>query len=156
MPLVVDTFKAGSIDVTQSITLNGQPISVGDGWITETINVSSAEILNLGGPGGSIELLPVPGENKYYTWYGVVEFFPGSNAYSVSGDLEINMDKSSYIVDVDLESENINMATFNMFLESKGSFELNKNVELGYAGPSAITSGDGTLKVKITYKINEI
>jgi hypothetical protein len=153
MPLVVDTFKAGTIEATQSITINGQTIG-GDGWITETIEVSSAEILNLGSQ--DVELLPAPGENKYYTWYGVLEFFPGSNTYSVSGPLLIKMDKSNYTVDVDLESENINIATFNVFLDGTGSFELNKNVTLDYAGVSAITSGDGTLKVKITYKINEI
>ena len=66
------------------------------------------------------------------------------------------MDKSSYTVDVDLESENINIATFNVFLDGKGSFELNKNVTLDYKGVSAIKSGNGTLKAKITYKINKI
>jgi hypothetical protein len=36
------------------------------------------------------------------------------------------------------------------------SVSTNDNVTLGYTGFSAITSGDGTLKIKITYKINEI
>jgi hypothetical protein len=155
MPLVVDTFKAGTIDATQSITINGQPITGGDGWITETIEVSSTEILNLGSQ--DVELLPAPGENKYYTWYGVVEFFPGLNFYSGAGTLDINMGTAgqSFASGI-LESEEIVINVFNLFSAEPKDFSTNDNVTLGYTGLSAITSGDGTLKIKITYKINEI
>jgi hypothetical protein len=158
MPLITRQGKGSKLTIAE---MDGNLIYLEDlantgGFETITIDISSSEILGLGGLGGSIELLPAPGGNKYYTWYGVLEFFPGSNTYSVSGPLVIKMDKSTYTVDVDLESPAINIATCNMFLDGKGSFTLNKNVTLDYTGVSAITGGNGTLKVKITYKINEI
>ena len=158
MPLVVDTFKAGTIDVTQSITINGQPVG-GDGWITETIEVSSAEILALGDTKtpNPLELLPAPGENKYYTWYGVVEFFPGLIPYKTSGSLSIRMDKTQFGLPSDLLTQlSIVVTPFNLFLGNEDYFVVNKNITLSYSGLSSITDGDGTLKIKITYKINEI
>jgi hypothetical protein len=55
-----------------------------------------------------------------------------------------------------LESEEILINVFNLFSAEPKDFSTNDNVTLGYTGLSAITSGDGTLKIKITYKINEI
>jgi hypothetical protein len=43
MPLVVDTFKAGTIEATQSITINGQPITPGGGGLE---NITYSELYN--------------------------------------------------------------------------------------------------------------
>jgi hypothetical protein len=45
MPYVIDTIKTGSIDVTQSITINGQPISTGS---SQTYKVYSALLTQSG------------------------------------------------------------------------------------------------------------
>lgn len=125
------------------------------GYTYLEIDLSSTDILNLNAEG--IALLPQPGENKYYTWYGTVEFFPGTTSYSVSGPLNIIMDKVSYAIDGSLLTELVTAINpFSIFLDGVGFFQPNTEVRLIYAGVSAITKGNGTLKIKLNYKINQI
>lgn len=126
--------------------------------LTAIVDISSAEILNLGGV--PVELLPDPGLQKYYNILNIVlEYLPGSVGYVMSGLKPIRF-QGCYYAEVSykiitsikeqyaLVNSSIQNNSFNYFsLTNPGT----KPLQLFTADTPLL--GDGTLRVIISYEL---
>jgi hypothetical protein len=136
-------------------------------YITTAITLTSLDILSLGTP---FELLPTPGVNNYYIVDRVVmEYSYGTSAYTFSVSQAFYLDGcfDSYIDKTILTSSANTVCVIsgnlrNTYQVGVGSGStlvktnkdvLNSNLLIGTQNGDNPTSGDGTLKIKITYKI---
>lgn len=114
------------------------------------IDISSAEILNLGT--NPIELLPAPGVGKYYEHVISLEYTYNTSTYTPLR-LEIVCGGVVAVTDGGFLGALENRATVISNSNIGESISLNTNVILRGEGSSNPTNGDGTLKVKIWYRI---
>ena len=148
---------------TEEMDNNFETLASGSSTATTTIvTMDSGSILNMGS--SPIELLPAPGAGKYYDIDKIVlEYIHNGIAYStaanlwIGGQKYITIDKklittaqNQYLI-IDTPNEFIDTTTLND-LERQGiSGEFNLKLELTTYDYSNPTSGDGTMRVIITY-----
>lgn len=158
------------VDVTEkkSTSLNDKT-----GWFygpdyeyTE-VSVTNAEILAMGST--PVSILPAPGANSYYEYYGVLESVYDTTAYTLAADLVGVLRENSY--SGGLMAPGVITQSANAFAEfaSNGPLdpttsaavdyygayrgELNEGVVLTTLNGTDPTLGDGTILVKIWYKV---
>jgi hypothetical protein len=147
--------------ITGDLTISGNLVVSGtsNDWQSITINISSSQILNL--KSQPIELLPPPGDNKYYIWEGNIEYTYGTIGYKlVSGYLLISNstpnNKRGSNIDGNLIRESVNqIASFSSYTDKDDS-NVGVPLNVGVSISSTIenpTNGDGTLKIKLNYKV---
>jgi hypothetical protein len=165
-----DTLLQGLTANTISATTlygDGSNLTNINNFVTTAITLSSIQILSLG---GTVQLLPPPGLNKYYVidnvimeyTYGTIPYvFPSSLAFYLDGCFD------SYIDRTLLTSSSNTVCTIsgnlrNTYQVGSGSGSvlvrtnrdvLNSNLIIGTQNNDNPTSGNGTLRIKITYKI---
>ncbi len=144
----------------------------GDGYTYKEIDISSNELINPSllpnGSKGIIVLPELPNEGEYYEWKMNVEFTPGSTAYD-GGPLASNIISvtGSWAV---YPSLSIGDLIFNQLtvwqLNSGTSAQFTQSILGEPANPSGFPNylcmlwndgtfliGDGTMKVKVWYKV---
>lgn len=114
------------------------------------VDINSAEILDIGTT--PIELLPAPGVGKYYEHVISLEYTYNTSTYTPLR-LEIVCGGVVAITDGGFLGALENRATVISNSNIGESISLNTNVILRGEGSSNPTNGDGTLKVKIWYRI---
>lgn len=139
----------------------------GSEYTEKIVNISSSEILTLGTP---IELLSAPGANKYYVIDRIqMEYTFGTLAYVFPTSLTFYLDGcfDSYIDKTLLTSATDSVCVISGNLRNtltvgsgSGSVQvktnkdvLNANLIIGTPNGDNPTTGDGTLRIKIYYKI---
>ena len=133
----------------------------------EEIPINSAQILSLG---SSIQLLPNSGINKYYiidqvaieyTFNGIAYVFPSSQTFYLDGAFDSYIDKAILTSNTDTVatiSGNLRN-TYNVGTGSGATFVktnkdvLNTNLIMGMQNNDNPINGNGTLLVKIWYRI---
>lgn len=131
------------------------------------IPLSSAEIKLLG---GSLQLLPTPGANKYYiieqiameyTFNTLAYIFPTSSTFYLDGCFDSYIDKTFLTSSTDTVAT-ISGNLRNTYSVGTGSGTtlvktnkdvLNANLIIGTQNNDNPTTGDGTMLIKIWYKI---
>jgi hypothetical protein len=132
-------------------------------WTEVVINVSSAQILEMGKT--PIQLLPNAGLNKYYVFEGVLEFTAGDIQYNFSPELlfciyynaSFNKAGSHFITDI-LQSKYNSVTPFSSIpnVGSNGyqnGIFLNSSVLLSTQKNNNPTSGTGTIRIVLRYKV---
>jgi len=133
------------------------PIGGGSGYTETIVNISSAQILAMGTT--PIELLPVAGANAYYDIDKIVlEYNYNTTAYANAPQPMPSMGNFYAEIVVDfLTSTNNDVVIINDFGRTPtGSYEryiINQSLTLGDYNSANPTLGDGTLRVKMYYKI---
>lgn len=140
----------------------------GDGYTYTEINISSAELINPPSipPGyaytDGIVLLPITGPTQYYEWKLNIEFIPGSTAYNNPSPMPLFNNQNQWEIKTTVISANVPAV---WLLDSRtpiinaGSGDANPgdyvedNQLILTWGPGLFTGGDGTLKVKLWYKL---
>lgn len=133
----------------------------GDGYTYTEINISSAELINPGvipvGSGTGKELLPPCAANQYYEWKFNMEFLPGATAYTSAGSLPI---LPSYIGNIPIITSEVSSndpLIFPVGNRMGTNYDI-YNIKTGdglylQITPGDWTDGDGTMKVKLWYKV---
>lgn len=154
-----DIVLSGSFTLTGSFNWNGSstPSSLYPGYIYQETNVTSAEILTIGT--SPILILPVLTGNKYYDTITSIEYTFGTAAYTGSINptnpirLEISSSGLDYSNPIYITT---NTSSFQVAFD-KVSFDLNTcfndGIILTSLTSDSYTTGDGTIKVKVWYKI---
>lgn len=138
----------------------------GSGYTYTEVVVTDTEIKTMGS--SPVTLLAAPGANKYYEYYGFIEYTAGATAYTFANDNIIIGDDDTYAGDY------IALNLINSTIDHTAGFNsFAKGQELGYAGGPHVgypvkinkalklftynatdpTLGDGTFLVKIWYKV---
>lgn len=154
-----DIVLSGSFTLTGSFNWNGSstPSSLYPGYIYQETNVTSAEILTIGT--SPILILPVLTGNKYYDTITSIEYTFGTAAYTGSINptnpirLEISSSGLDYSNPIYITT---NTSSFQVAFD-KVPFDLNTcfndGIILTSLTSDSYTTGDGTIKVKVWYKI---
>ena len=160
--LNIGTVGGGTSVNNLGIDINGNVVS--DGYIE--VNITSAQILTLGST--PVSILSTPGANKYYEYYGEAEYTHVSTAYTLANDLLGVLGENTYSGGL-IHPGLINSARnqVSQFTSSGpvdgttsgdeyyGSFakQPNEGVVLATLNGTEPTLGDGTILVKIWYKV---
>ena len=142
------------------------------GYEIAIVNISSAQILNMGSVG--VELLPAPGEGMYYDVEKIMLEISGTVNYTVNSDAYLyvydNIFSASYASDIlggyaNLDEQKViskmisSPATISADnVPRLSGLTTNRPLTLEYysdGGPTNPTGGNGTMRVKIYYKIVE-
>jgi hypothetical protein len=130
------------------------------------VNITSEQILSMGT--SPIELLPAPGEGKYYDCRVVLEYTFNNVDYSVTDDIMIGFDGygAVQLIRYLLDGFNVNtVAIWNgagtaiersiayASFYTAYSMQVNKSVVFTTLDATNPTNGDGTVKAKIWYTI---
>jgi len=126
-------------------------------YIYTEVTASSAEILALNTT--PVELLGSPGANSYYDWKIIMELTHNGADYSTAGLPRIQSGGDAIMVPMSAFTTRENCATMlssdgtvnNSGTAPAGGIKLNQPITLDTA--TTITSGNGTMLVKIWYKI---
>lgn len=137
----------------------------GDGYTYKEVNISSAELIN---PPlfpqtstNGILLLPIT-SNSYYKWNLVVEFLPGSTPYNIVAASPYIFDNIlSYAqMDTTAISSNTPLAwqySSEVTVDTVTTIKPNNESDINYLffewPVGGFTGGNGTMKVKIWYKV---
>ena len=133
---------------------------------TKIVNITSSQILNMGS--SPIELLVAPGGNNYYDIQKIIiEYSFGTNSYEFTSSATFYLDGAfdSYIDKTLITSASNSVCTISGNLRNtltvgsgSGSVQvktnkdvLNSNLLMGTPNGDNPTSGDGTIRVIITY-----
>ena len=158
MPLITRQQKGSKLTIPEMdgnlLYLEGLAQSAGYTYLE--IEISSAEILNSNT--SPVTLLPQPGANKYYVWNGTFEFTYGTIQYSHSGDLYVGASslKQGQAISSTMITQPKNLAVSFSSSGYSGSASiiggLNESI-IYKSNTSDPKFGDGTIKIKIYYKI---
>lgn len=134
------------------------------GYTEKIVDISSVQILTLGSV--PVELLPAPGENKYYNidkivlefTYGTVPYSDPDNPLRIAGNgLDVYVDK-----EVILAEQNVVSVSKDVLLKLQSGVDgyvyrkvikTNESISIFINGGVDVADGDGTLRVKIYYKV---
>jgi len=160
--LTLSSISSGVSVNNLGIDINGNVVS--DGYIE--VNITSAQILTLGST--PVSILSAPGANKYYEYYGEAEYTHVSTAYTFANDLLGVLGENTYSGGlmhpglINSAQNKVSQFTSSgpvdgttIVAEYYGSFakELNEGVVLTTLNGTEPTLGDGTILVKIWYKV---
>lgn len=118
------------------------------------VNVTSAEILTVGAT--PKELLPALGASKYYDWYAYVEYNFGTIAYSMASGFSMQQGTVNKIPFGTLGINTQNAVAIVRPIPGSNTgfgFLPNQPLLLGTLTNADPTNGDGTLRIKLYYKI---
>jgi hypothetical protein len=139
----------------QEISSNLQIISgatSGDGYTYAEVEVSSAELLSLGGF-SPITIISAPGAGSYYE---VKELIIESNfvttPYTFSDTLNVRINGDGNALDDSVITFDEDYVTFVQTTNTRVG-RTNSPIQLTVAGLGSPTLGDGTLLIKIRYKV---
>jgi len=154
-----DIVLSGSFTLTGSFNWNGpsSPSSLYPGYTYQETDVTPAEILTIGT--NPIVILPTLTGNKYYDTITSIEYTFGTAAYTGSINptnpilLRISSSGLNYSNPIYITT---NTSSFQVAFD-KVPFDLNTcfndGIILTSITPDSYTTGDGTVKVKVWYKI---
>ena len=125
------------------------------------VAVSSAEILAMGST--PVSILPAAGVGKYYEWNMLLEYNHVSTAYTIS-DLYLYLDAPFVLIGkslissagnkyVHMSSNSVDSSESTAGVAYKFPSTLNQPVNLSTYDSNDPTLGDGTILVKIWYKV---
>lgn len=154
-----DIVLSGSFTLTGSFNWNGSstPASLYPGYTYQETDVTSTEILNIGT--SPISILPTLTGNKYYDAITSIEYTFGTAAYTCSLFptnkilLDISSSGTGYssLLNITSDTSSFQVIFNKTPLASVTCF--NDGLILTSQGPESYTTGDGTIKVKVWYKI---
>jgi hypothetical protein len=145
--------------------LNGNPIPE-DQYQTTIVNISSSQILNMGTT--PIELLPAPGENKYYdieqiileythvnSTYDNNEYFRFSSGYQSTTASEVirQPENGAHISKTYTSSVQQSDTVEKYSNRINQSVNIQSGIDNGGFEPANPTNGDGTMRAIIKYKV---
>jgi hypothetical protein len=164
--LISDNFSGTTIS-GNTFYGDGSNLTNINNFITTAITLTTSQILTLG---AGIELLPTPGSNKYYIIDKIIlEYsfattpyvFPTSLAFYLDGCFDSYIDRtlltSSFntvcVISGNLRNTyQVGSGSGSVFVRTNRDV-LNSNLVIGTQNNDNPISGNGTLRVKITYKI---
>jgi hypothetical protein len=164
-PQITEVGGDDLLPVIQGGELKNAKVNDVRGYMTTTVDVSSAQILLMGD--NPVELLPAPGAGKYYDINKIyVEFTYGTTQYTLA-DSEIFIGTTdgnylgSYITrTIMTKNHNIYVVLSGYspveVIGSRAVFsedELNLSINLTSADGANPADGNGTFKIKMEYKI---
>lgn len=138
------------------------------GWIETTIDLTAGDISTIGS--SPITLLPAPGVNKYYEYDGELEFTFISTplTFSFPETLGITLDKSdqktgTWFYEVGFTRNGVFKFSSDVptYVRSLGLYQVTRVSAIKLDEPLTLmtwngtnpTGGDGTIKIKLKYKI---
>jgi len=152
------------INISGTIQINDGPV---DTLLYKEVFVASGKVLTLGST--PVSILSAPGANKYYEYYGEVEYTHVSTAYTFANDLLGVLGENTYsggLIHPGLIASAQNQVsqftssgpvdgTTSGGFDFYGSFakQPNEGVVLATLNATEPTLGDGTILVKIWYKV---
>lgn len=134
-------------------------------WTLVTVDISSAQILNLFS--SPVQLLPAPPVNHYYSYYGYIEYTPGGTPYTGSAKPMIGdtfeyvgfILNSWWLVNsnttkrkIEFNSVDLQGTSSSTYSGVKDATYIDKPVYFALFSGSNFTGGNGTAKIKIYYK----
>jgi hypothetical protein len=153
-----DITLSGSFTLTGSFNWGGStsPSTLYPGYIYQETDIESAEILNIGT--SPVLILPALVGNKYYDTITSMEYtfgtapYTGSVSPNVSLRLAISSSNTGYSDNLNIHS---NTSSFQAIFSKDpiGPTCFNDGIILSNQINQDYTTGDGTIKVKVWYKI---
>ena len=129
-------------------------------WSAITTNVSSSDITTIINSGGTIPILPAPPSGYTYDWTGVVKYNYGTTPYNNSGGgywvIKQGSDDMGYGFNLNGISNDL---LWHVYPGVGAAFVFTQNYDQGLTigiGGGPISTGDGDIVVKLTYRLIQI
>lgn len=146
------TYDTGTNAPVWSAPTGGSPT-------TTVVNISSAQILNMGS--SPIELLPAPGVGKYYEWSVILEYTHVATPYTIA-DLYLYLDSPFVLISkqfiatsgnkvIKMSSDSVDSSESVAGVAYKFHSSTNAALVLSTYDSNNPTLGDGTMRAIITY-----
>jgi hypothetical protein len=153
-----DIILSGSFTLTGSFNWSGSssPTNLYPGYIYQETNVTPSQILNIGTT--PLVILPALSGNKYYDTITSMEYtfgtasYTGSSSPNLSLRLAISSSNTGYSDNLNIHS-NTSSSQVIFSKDPIGPTCFNDGIILSNQINQDYTTGDGTIKVKVWYKI---